>query len=320
MKGRTRRFTWQVAVLMAICLIATPAWAQSPESDLTPESQALALKARDFAIPDVPDATLETMRVEDAHDRFEIKFGIVALLDYTTFDQDDASRQQVGVQSDKGEVRSFRVSARGFFDFFRKWNYFASYEYKGFDQTSEEDWNATDLRISTDFGGLGTLSFGKIKEWHVYEMTGDAANLPHHERLLSPFFVSREVGVSLAGELPNQAGTWKVGWYNDWWTEGDSFNDSGNDFAARVTFLPVWQDEGRNFVYVGASVRYVGTDDNVLRMKGRPASNVADNYVDTGNINADHAWSYGLEALLNRGSYSLLAEYVQADVHSGAAG
>ena len=44
---------------------------------------------------------------------------------------------------------------------------------------------------------LGTLTLGKIKEPFVYEMVGDAANLPHHERLMSPFFRSRNDGVTL---------------------------------------------------------------------------------------------------------------------------
>ena len=38
---------------------------------------------------------------------------------------------------------------------------------------------------------------GKIKEPFVYEMVGDAANLPHVERLLSPFFVNRNIGFRL---------------------------------------------------------------------------------------------------------------------------
>lgn len=312
------RRIWQAAV--TACFATSTAWAQSPESDLTPESKALAHDAARFAIPDISTKELEKINIEDPKDRFEVKFGIVALFDYTTFDQDANSRAQVGSQQDDFEVRSFRVSARGFFELWRHWSYFVSYEYKGFDQTSEQDWNTTDFRIATDIAHVGTLTIGKIKEPFVYEMTGDAANLPHHERLLSPFFVSRNVGVTLSGQMPDQRGTWAVGWYNDWLTSGDSWNDTGNDFAARVTWLPLWQDDGRNFVHLGASARYVGNDDNVLRMKGKPASNVADNYVDTGNIDADHAWNYGLEALFNRGSYSLLVEYVHSDVRSSSAG
>jgi phosphate-selective porin len=315
------RRTLVAGAVAAASLIAGQAWSQSPESDITPEAAEQGLDKATYAIPDVPDATLNAMEIEDAHDRFEVKFGIAALFDYTSFEQDAASRAQVGNQEDEFEVRSFRVSARGFFELWRRWDYMASYEYKGFDQTSEEDWNTTDFRISTQLGdGPTKITIGKIKQAHVYEMVGDAANLPHHERLLSPFFVSRGVGASVSGQLPEQRGTWTVGWYNDWLTENQDWSDAGNEFAARITWLPVWEEEGRNFVHLGASTRYVGTDNNILRMKGRPASNVADNYVDTGELDADHAWNYGLEALVNRGPWSLLAEYVHADVHSASVG
>ncbi len=110
-----------------------------------------------------------------------------------------------------------------------------SYEYKGFDQTSEDDWNTTDFRISTLLGPkLGTLTLGKIKEPFVYEMVGDAANLPHNERLLSPFFRSRNDGMTLGNAVFDQRATWVVGWYSDWWTQGTSWSDSGNDFAGRA--------------------------------------------------------------------------------------
>jgi phosphate-selective porin len=313
----TRRLT--ATVLVAVGLSAGQAWGQSPESDVTPEAAAQGLDQATYVIPAVPDTTLEEMNIEDAKDRFSVKFGIAALFDYTSFEQDAASLGQVGDQDDEFEVRSFRVSARGHFELWRRWNYMASYEYKGFDQTSVENWNVTDFRIGTELGP-GTLTFGKIKEAHVYEMVGDAANLPHHERVLSPFFVSREVGVSYAGQLPKQRGTWTVGWYNDWLTESEDWGDAGNDFAARITWVPVWEDEGRNFLHLGASTRYTAPDNDSLRMKGKPASNVASDYVDTGSIDADHAWNYGLEALVNRGPWSLLAEYVHADVHSSAAG
>lgn len=308
---------------MLLIGIAGPAWSQSPESDLTPESAELARDANEYVIPPgIPDATLEKMNIEDEHDRFSVKFGFAGLFDYTSFDQDSANRTQVGNQQDDFEVRSFRVSARGHYEFLRRWEYMASYEYKGFDQTSVEDWNVTDFRISTELGPrLGKLSVGKIKQAHVYEMVGDAANLPHHERLLSPFFVSREVGVHLAGTLPEEIGTWTVGWYNDWWTESnESWNESGNDFAGRLTWLPLWGDEGRNFIHLGTSVRYVGNDRDILRMRGKPASNIASNYVDTGDLESDHAWNYALEALFNYGSWSLLGEVVRSDVHSAAAG
>ena len=274
----------------------------------------------------VRDARLSTERLEEVYPRQVLyggpldthlpELGLVLMpADYTTFSQDDQSRAQVGNQQDEFEARSLRVSVRGHFEMWRRWNYFVSYEYKGFDQISESDWNSTDFRIATEIGPrAGTLTLGRIKEPHAYEMVGDAANLPHHERLLSPFFRSRNVGATLTNTYDDQRGTWTVGWFNDWWVEGYSWSDSGNDFAGRVTYLPVWADEGTRYLHVGASVRYYAAVDDQLRYKGKPASNVADDFVDTGKLAGDHAWHTGLEALWTLRGYSVLAEYVRADV------
>jgi phosphate-selective porin len=292
------------------------AHAQSVESDVTPESADQVLDQEQYAIPDVSDESLETLQVEDAHKRYQLKFGLVVMpADYTTFDQDAASKSQVGNQQDEFEARSLRLMARGYFELFRKWNYVVSYEYKGFDQTSTADWNVTDFRVSTEIGPrVGTLTMGKMKESYAYEMVGDAANLPQHERLLSPFFRSRNVGAQLSNAVFDQRATWAVGWFNDWWTQGQSYAGSGNDFAGRVTALPVWRDDGAAYLHVAASVRYYGAVDDQLRYRGKPASNVSDDYVDTGKVPGDHAWHTGLEALWNAGRYSLLAEYVRADL------
>jgi len=243
-------------------------FAQSVESDVTPESEHLVKGDHEFAMSSIiPDETLETAQLESEHDRFSVKFGFVVMpMDYTTFDQDARSKEQVGNQDDELEARSLRLSARGHFELFRTWNYMLSYEYKGFDQTSESDWNTTDVRISTVLGPqLGTLTLGKIKEPFVYEMVGDAANLPHNERLLSPFFRSRNDGVTLGNAVFDQRATWVVGWYNDWWTQGTSWSDSGNDFAGRLTVLPVWSEDGANYLHLAASTRYYGAVDDELR-------------------------------------------------------
>jgi len=304
-------------VAAALACGAGPAFAQSVESDVTPESAHLVKDSSEYALPQiVSDQSLQSMQYEDAHDRFSVKLGIVLLpADYTTFDQDADSKAQVGNQRDEFEARSLRLMARGHFEFFRKWNYVLSYEYKGFDQTSTADWNATDIKVSTQLGPrLGTLALGKMKEPYAYEMVGDAANLPQHERFLSPFYRSRNVGVQFSNTILDQRATWAVGWFNDWWVEGQSWSGSGNDFAGRLTALPVWSDDGAGYLHVAASARYYGAVDDQLRYKGKPASNVADDYVDTGKVPGDHAWHTGLEALWNVRGYSLLAEYVRADL------
>ena len=285
-----------LAVALAAGSIGT-AGAQSVESDVPPDAAGLAKDSSAYAVPAVvEDELLGRLNYEPEHDRFSVKFGLVIMpADYTTFDQDAPSYAQVGNQFDEFEARSLRVMARGHFELWRTWNYIASYEYKGFDQSSSADWNVTDMKVSTELGPrLGKLTLGKMKQPYSYEMVGDAANLVHHERLLSPFFTSRSVGVQLSNAVLDERATWAVGFYNDWLTKDTSFADGGKDFAARFTALPVWQGDGDTYLHLAAAVRRYGGAEDTLRYRGRPASNVADYYVDSGNIPGDHAWHTGL--------------------------
>ncbi len=298
--------------------LAQAAVAQSIESDIPVESSHLDRDASHFGVPDVGEDLLESANYADPRDRFSVKFGLALLAgDYTTFNQDDASREQVGVQHDEFEARSLRVMARGHLEFLRRWNYLVSYEYNGFDSDSAEPtWAATDVKVSTEIGAHGTLSLGKMKEPYVYEMVGDAANLPQSERLLSPFFKSRNIGVQWSGSLADQRATLSAGWYNDWWVNGEDFQSSGDDFAMRLTVLPVWSEDGARYLHLAASLRYYGADDDELRFRGKPATNVSDYYVDTYKFHGDHSWNTGLELLWNVNGLSLLGEYVTASTSS----
>ena len=70
-------------------------------------------------------------------------------------------------------------------------------EYNGFDTAPETEWQLTDLSLTFPLGARTKLSVSKIKETFSYETVGDAANLKHNERVLSPFFVSRNFGARM---------------------------------------------------------------------------------------------------------------------------
>ncbi len=92
-------------------------------------------------------------------------------------------------------------------------------EYKGFDSDPEETWQVTDVSFTFTIRGQATkLTVGKTKETIAYQMVGDAANLPQAERVLSPFFVSRDIGVTISHVFgKEQRATAAVGVFNDWW-------------------------------------------------------------------------------------------------------
>jgi phosphate-selective porin OprO/OprP len=305
-------------ILLTIGFLAAsvaPAAAQSKESDIPAEFLERYEIPPGYSFPDLSDRFLASTRVEDEEDRFELKFGLSVLLDYTWFDQDSASIAQVGEQEDEVELRSFRLMFRGHFYLFTKFDYKLSAEYKGFsNEPGDDDFNVTDAYLATELGpNIGTLTVGKQKESHSYEMVGDAANLPHHERILSPFFRSRNTGIKLSNAILDNRATWAVGWANDAWLRDESFTGGGTSVTARLTGVPLWSEDGSRFLHLAASGRYNGSDSqDSLRYSGKPASNVADLYVDTEKFAADGGWHLGLEALANYRSLSVTFEYIQS--------
>lgn len=309
---------WKHILAALVLSLALPAtmMAQSPESDPahgvpheTPDSG--------YHVPDVPDKVLTAANVDTRN--FSIKFGLAILLDYTAFSQDATSIAQQGIQPDQFEVRDFRFMARGHFRILTDWRYQVAAQYKGFAQDpGQPDWQVADLNLTVGVGKtLGELTFGKTKQTFGYEMVGDAANLPQEERLLTPFFKSRDIGVKLMNTAFGERATWAVGWFNDGWVQNDvSWNESGQQFTARITALPLWTEGSKRYLHLAVAGRYNGAARDTLQFRGQPQSNVATYYINTGKFVADHAWHLGFEALWADGPFSVLAEYNQAWIAS----
>ena len=262
----------------------------------------------------VPELVAKDLEVD--HHFFTLHLGLVPIFDYTWFTQDQASVDQVGVQENEFDIRSARIMARGTI-FARSKHaprFLVAFEYRGFDSDPDQTWNFTDVSLTFPLGRIGDLTVGKTKENFVYEMVGDAANLPHVERLMSPFFVSRNIGLRWNRTAAAERMTLSLGVYNDWLTTDPTWEDSGTTVAGRVTGLPWMGASGRRFLHLAGAFRRNGADEGTVRLKGRPESNVTDNYVDTGSIAASHASHYGLEALWNEGPVSLTAEYDESHV------
>lgn len=318
-------FAVTALLLFAVFAPVPSVRAQSEESELPPalgefEAAPLPPPAQPFFVPDVSQSWLEKFQARESW--VTLKVGAAGVFDYTAFHQDANSLSQVGKQDDEFQVRDLRLILRGTLGTDYKVNYFVAGVYKGFDTDPEDEWDLVDLWLAFPLGGPATkLTVGKTKETFGYEMVGDSANLPQQERVLNPFFVSRNVGAKLTHVIgKEQRMTASAGVFNDWWVKGDSLDDSGTDVSARFTGLAWDQPDGKRFLHLGVAGRYVGADNNTLRYKGRPESNVADNYVDTGNLPSDYAWHMGLEALWNEGPFSVLAEYNHAWVDSPSQG
>jgi phosphate-selective porin len=285
-----------------------------PDTDYAEPAPAVPprLPATAFMMPDVPDVWNQHTSYDGR--LFSTRFSYVPILDYNAFVQDENSKAQTGEENDEWDLRTMRLMFRGQMKFALPVSYFVSIEVKGKDHVQDDDssFGLTDLEISTSLGKLGTLKYGKIKEPFVYEMVGDAANLQQLERALNPFFASRGIGLRWTKPLANDSMSVSLGWFNDWYVQSQSFRVSGNNFAARLTGVPYWTDDGANYLHVAASMRYVGSDEGTLRLRGRPESNVTNYYVDSGSFVGDHANSLGLESAWGRGPLFVTGEYARS--------
>ena len=243
--------------------------------------------------------------------------GIVT--DYTFFKQDKPSLLQVGPQEDQFDFRAFRFGVGGKFSLLNeKFGYLFVCDASSYlDDEDSEFCSIMNMSLYYKIpDNKGVITIGKMKEPWSYEMVGDSVNLLHHERLLSPFFQSRNIGIRYNMNFAQQNATYAIGVYNNWLDSPESFDDNGYQVSSRLTGLPYISDDAMSYLHLGASLRYnVGTK-GVLRYHGKAESSVTDYYVDTGDIEADHALEFGFEALWSHNGFSLLGEYMQTNVSS----
>ena len=298
-----------IRLLALILSLAVGARSQAQHTDYVDSSQTqvLADTTKRYWIPDVSHGRWN----RGSNKLFSFQLGLVPILDYNVNIQDGDSKKQVGEQESRFDLRSARVMGRGKINFKRPWSYLISLEYRGLDRTEDmKPFGFTDLKLVIPTGKSSELWVGYIKETFSYEMVGDAANLPHQERLLNPFFRSRNTGVQWRRFLLKDRMTVSAGWFNSWITDGRSFADAPNTFTARITGLPKMSPNGKQFMHMAAAVRYVEADNGSLRLKGKNESNVSSNYVDTKSFTGSHQWNLGIEQLWSLENFSVLLEYI----------
>jgi phosphate-selective porin OprO/OprP len=240
-----------------------------------------------------------------------LRLGSAIIYDYTFFDQDQESITQVGEQKDTDDLRAGRYVFIADLKFFPKpWTIFIGADFNEFRESGDRVFDGIDRYLIIPLWGNTKVSIGKQKETFVYEMVGDAANLPQQERILSPFFVSRNSGIKFYGTAASKRMSWSAGWFNNWLTNDIPFDENGNEFTGRITGLPILSADGTEYLHLGFAARYAGATEGKLRFKGRPESNISDNYIDTGSITADSASEIAFEGLYSHRGFSVLAELV----------
>ncbi|MBV8595598.1 MAG: hypothetical protein JOZ50_05035 [Candidatus Eremiobacteraeota bacterium] len=295
--------TVSTTIFITVALFALPlqngaAFAQPPAQQ-TPATHVPSPTPTPAASPPAPTYTRR------------INLGFAFLGDYTWFWQDQTNLNQVGEQHDQAQLRAARVILAS--NFSPAVNWYVAANYNGLDRTPDEPlFGLYDMYIGFPIKSIGRLQIGKQKETYGYEMVALAANLPSLERVILPFYQSRSWGVDLSNTALNKHMTWAAGLYE--------IDKSSNQASARLTAVPLLSANRQNYLHFGADYRYRGASNGLLRFQGKPQSDIASFYVDTGNFPGKYANELNYEFLATHGGLTFLSEYSRAWVNAPEVG
>lgn len=242
--------------------------------------------------------------------------------------QNADSEQQVGDLGffEGGEIRGLRVGAVGAFDHFGKpWTYTvfgATHAFdKGFEVERSDDFTWFDYRLDIPLTDRMGLSVGKQKEPISMERLISMVHLPMQERaaVSDAILPSRNFGVVLNGNLPDQRVTWAGGLFHNFIDADSSLGSTPTQLIGRVTWVPFVSADESNLLHLGGGIRLSNTKQGVQAFT-EPEFNKSPVFVDTGLFQADDSSTINLEASWRRGPYWVHGEYTRTRVTSAVAG
>lgn len=240
-------------------------------------------------------------------------------IDYLWFGQDRANRATVGDVPDVIDFRRARLVARG--------EALDTLEYMiGFDFALSGRPSFLDVWLGArDLPLLGQLRAGHFFEpFSLERVTQNHRNTFMERSLADTFAPARNVGIEAYDAIgEEELASWAIGWFaanSD--STGDQFtNAGGHALTARGTWLPVWWDDGRTFMHVGAGYSSRAPANGMLSYatspEARPGAPTATNappFVDTGTIQAQHNQLWGAEWALVYGPLYVQTEYIAVPV------
>jgi phosphate-selective porin OprO/OprP len=249
------------------------------------------------------------LRLDSADGAFKLKIGGRIHTDFAYFLEEGSVERAIGEDfDDNAEFRRARLYISG--DIYDNMSFKAQYDFAGGDADFKD--------VYIGFKKVpfaGNLKIGHFKEPFSLEELTSSNHITFLERSLSNVFApSRNIGVMAYDDLMDERMTWAVGLFRQTDDAGEGVAGRAYDVTARVTGLPVYEDEGAKLVHVGASYSFQNFEDDVTRYRSRPESHLSPYLVDTGNFSADSANLVGVEAALVQGPFSLQGEWVQTFV------
>jgi phosphate-selective porin/uncharacterized coiled-coil protein SlyX len=169
---------------------------------------------------------------------------------------------------------------------------------------------------------LGKLRLGFVGEPFSLERQGSTYNTSFMERSLpvQALAPGYNVGAKIHNSRKDGRLSWAAGIFSVGQSNEKNASNSLLSLTGRVTYLPVYRDEGRKLIHVGLSASARSPTGNDMRYFSHPEARFVDVLVDTGSFSAGSNALLGVEAATVSGPMWASAEVIGSNVSAQSVG
>ena len=274
---------------------------------------AVEAELADISVTRTSDEAIGEWR--EVSQKWDINWGGRIQWDWCNWADQSPSDAAVGGQNYQ-EFRRIRFVTSG--------SAYGVYDYKFEVEFSPQDFGTIEfggISITDVYMGMhevplfGYLRFGHQKvPWGLEWMQSSNTAMFIERGLPIIFSPARDVGLSALDWSDSERMTWHYGVFfddNDGALLEQVDMNQGVTTSLRITGLPLWQNNGRQFIHLGWASRYTHDRDNQVRFRSRPEIHdgvAAGTFFDTGTLNCKDYSTHVLEMAGVFGPFSVQSE------------
>lgn len=262
------------------------------------------------AAPTSPDTLRaywkDGLRFETADKKFQAHIGGRIHIDGSNFTESRAMKEEFGSFENGSEIRRARLQVDGLV--YGRVEYQIEYDFAT-GEAEPKDVYVGLIRIPY----AGTLRVGHFKEpFSLEEVTSDNYTAFMERSLANALAPSRNMGVMALNAVLDQRMTWALGAFRGSDSFGEDQEDGGWAGTGRITGLPLWREDGRSLIHLGAAANYRDPQGEAERFRSRPEAHQAPYVVDTGEFATSDVARFGGELAAVHGPAWFSGEFIDA--------
>jgi phosphate-selective porin OprO/OprP len=247
------------------------------------------------------------------------KVGLGYIGDFTAYGQSKVFKQQMDSAGynliPTYKTRDFRILGSGRL---LKTKRYVAYKFAYMYDGNEKVWMLRETGITVGVPELkGNIFIGRTKEGFsmIKVMNGHSGITNERPMVLDPIPILAD-GVKYFGYFPKSRILLNLGYYNDVFSKGQSFSTFSWQYAARLGWLPVYNKENNQLLYISGEFQYGKPLNGEFTVKSRPESNPTPQLINTGAFPTDKAFTYGGEIYYRNGSFMIGSEVISHNFYS----